>query len=103
MKYTWSSVALSDGKEPENIKLELLVDESTERYLIEKIKNEAPGGKMEKVKEGCYHYSLKVSDSGELIPWLRSYTGNIRVLESTALAEKLEADWKEILLSYGII
>ncbi|HBV85586.1 MAG TPA: WYL domain-containing protein [Desulfosporosinus sp.] len=103
MKYTWSSVALADGKEPENIKIELLIDEVSEGYLIEKIKNEAPGGKMEKIEEGRYHYSLKVSDSGEMIPWLRSYAGNIRVLKSAELAEKLAADWKEILLSYGVV
>ncbi|EGW40616.1 WYL domain-containing protein [Desulfosporosinus sp. OT] len=103
MRYSWSSVALADGQEPENIKLEILIDESTEGYLIGKIQNEAPGGIMEKIEEGRYHYSLKVSDSGEMVPWIRSYTGNIRVVESAVLAQKIAADWKETLRSYGIV
>lgn len=103
MSCSWSSVALADGQEPEHIKLEILIDESTEGYLIGKIQNEAPGGVMEKIREGCYHYSLRVSDSGEMVPWIRSYAGNIRVLEHAELAEKLAADWKETLMAYGVV
>jgi predicted DNA-binding transcriptional regulator YafY len=58
---------------------------------------------MEQVKDGLYHFSLHVSDNGELIPWIRSYTGNIRVLESADLAERVASDWKEMLLSYGAL
>ncbi|UWG96648.1 WYL domain-containing protein [Dehalobacter sp. DCM] len=103
MSWSWSSVALGDGQEPEHVKLEILIDEATEGYLIGKIQNEAPGGVMEKITEGCYHYTLQVSDSGEMIPWIRSYTGNIRVLENANLADKLTADWKETLSAYGVV
>jgi hypothetical protein len=103
MQYSWSTVALPAGKEPEKVKLEICVNEPAESYIVDKIKNEAPAGIMEKVRDGLYHFSLHVSDSGELIPWIRSYTGNIRVLESADLAERVASDWKEMLLSYGAL
>ncbi|WHH60337.1 WYL domain-containing protein [Petroclostridium sp. X23] len=100
---SWSSVSLGSGKEPENIKLEVLIDEQTEDYVIEKIMNEAPNGILEKIEDGRYHISIRVNDSGELIPWIRGYAGYVRVLESAELAEKILNDWKEMLLSYGIV
>lgn len=100
---SWSSVSLDAGKEPESIKLEVIIDEQTEGYIIEKILNEAPNGILEKIEDGRYHISLQVNDSGELIPWIRGYAGYVRVLESEELAERLLNDWKEMLLSYGIV
>lgn len=100
---SWSSVSLDSGKEPENIKLEVMIDERTEGYIIERILHEAPNGRLEKIEDGRYHVSLQVNDSGELIPWIRGYAGYARVLESKELAERLLSDWKEMLLSYGIV
>ncbi len=100
---SWSSVSLDSRTEPENIKLEVVIDENTEKYIIERIMSEAPNGTMEKIRHGCYHFCLQINDSGEIIPWLRGYAGYIKVLESAKLAEKLLNDWKEMLLSYGAI
>lgn len=100
---SWSSVSLDSDKEPENIKLEVIIDEQTEGYVIERILNEAPNGTLEKIEDGRYHISIRVNDSGELIPWIRGYAGYMRVLESKELAGKILNDWKEMLLSYGIV
>lgn len=100
---SWSSVSLNEGKEPERVKLEVVIDENTEGYVIEKIMNEVPNGTLEKIEEGRYHITVRVNDSGELIPWIRSYAGHMRVLESKELAEKILNDWKEMLLSYGVV
>jgi hypothetical protein len=100
---SWSSVSLEGRKEPENVKLEVVIDEETEGYVIERIMNEAPNGILEKIKDGWYHITIRVNDSGELIPWIRGYAGYMRVLESKELAEKILNDWKEMLLSYGVV
>ena len=103
MFYSWSSVALDEGKEPENVKLEVIIDESSEQYILERIISEAPNGSFEKIDKGLYHFNMKVNDSGELIPWIRGYAGYIRVLEGARLANGLLKDWKEMLVTYGII
>lgn len=100
---SWSSVSLESRKEPENVKLEVVIDEKTEGYVIERILNEAPNGILEKIEDGLYHIIIRVNDSGELIPWIRGYAGCMRVLESKELADKILNDWKEMLLSYGVV
>lgn len=103
MFYSWSSASLKEGKEPENVRLEVIIDELTERYILEKIMSETHHATLEKIEDGHYHVSFKVNDSGEIIPWVRGYAGYVRVLESAELAEGLLNDWKEMLLNYGII
>jgi predicted DNA-binding transcriptional regulator YafY len=103
MCLSWSSMALDNGKEPEIVKLEVIIDEETEDFIIDKIINEAPNSALEKIEAGCYRITLKVNDSSEIVPWLRGYAGYVRVLESIELAEKLRTDWEEIILSYGAI
>jgi hypothetical protein len=100
---SWSSVSLDEVKGPENVKLEVIIDESTERYITDKIMNEIPNGTLEKIEDGRYLVSFQVNNSGELIPWLRGYAGNVRVLESPQLAQRLLRDWKEMLNTYGIV
>ncbi len=103
MTYCWSSASLNSDNVPETIKLEIIIQEPVENYIIEKIKNEAPNGLMEKIEKGRYHFSMKANDSGELVPWIREYTGYINVIESKKLAERIKKDWKEMLKSYGVV
>ncbi|MDQ2085175.1 WYL domain-containing protein [Herbivorax sp. ANBcel31] len=100
---SWSSVPLEDKKEPENVKLEVVIDEGSENYILEKIMREAFNGILEKIEEGRYNLSFKVNDTGEIIPWIRGYAGHVRVLEPKRLAHRILNDWKETLLSYGVV
>ena len=102
MRCSWSSLVLK-RKEPEKVKLEVVIDEETEGYIIEKILYEAPNGVLDKIEDGRYHITIEVNDSGELIPWIRGYAGYMRVLESKELSEMILNDWKEMLLSYGVV
>jgi len=68
MRYSWSSMPLKQRKEPEKVKLEVIIDEETEGYIIEKILNESPNGTVEKIEDGRYHVTIEVNDSGSLFP-----------------------------------
>lgn len=103
MFYSWSSASLNKSNKPETIKLEVVINEPDERYIIDKIKNEAPNGVLEKIDNSHFHFTMQVNDSSEIIPWLRSYAGYVKVLESKELADKLLNDWKEMLANYGAI
>ncbi|WP_265445555.1 helix-turn-helix transcriptional regulator [Acetivibrio straminisolvens] len=100
---SWSGMPLKSRGEPEKVKLEVVINEETEGYIIEKILNESPNGMVDKIEDGRYHVTIEVNDSGELIPWIRGYAGYVRVLESKELAERILNDWKEMLLSYGVV
>ncbi|OPX43976.1 hypothetical protein CLHUN_22190 [Ruminiclostridium hungatei] len=103
MLYSWSSASLTPANKPETVKLEIIINEPAENYILEKIKYEATLGKLEKIEAGRYYFTLQVNDSYEIIPWIRSYAGYVKVLESKQLAEKLLNDWKETLSNYGIV
>jgi predicted DNA-binding transcriptional regulator YafY len=103
MRYSWSTVQLGPGKKAEKIKLEIAIEEPRENYLIERIKSEVKEGFIEKVGKGCYHLSMVVNDSLEMVPWIRSYSGYIKVIQGRALIKRIAEDWKEMLENYGTL
>lgn len=102
MCHSWSSLPL-DKKKPENVKFELYIDEEKEKYILDKISYEAPECIVQKKCEGIYIVDITVNDSSEMIPWLRSYAGYIKVIENRKIAKGLSNDWKEMLASYGAV
>lgn len=103
MKNSWSSVPLNAGNKPEKIVLEINIDEPKENYLIEKIKCEAKNAEVEKISQGCYRFTLLVNDSLEMVPWVRSYSGYVTVIQGRGLKNKITEDWKEMLDNYGTV
>ncbi|KLU65973.1 hypothetical protein DEAC_c20120 [Desulfosporosinus acididurans] len=103
IKYSWSSVPLAAGHKPEKICLEITIDRPRENYIIEKIRSEVPEGTIERISEGCYHLHVFVNDSNEMVPWIRSYSGYIKVIQGRGLLNKITEDWKEMLDNYGAI
>jgi predicted DNA-binding transcriptional regulator YafY len=103
MTYSWSSASMSCEKAPETVKLEIVVTEPAETYIIDRIRNEASNGFLEQIDKEHYHFTMQVNDSSEIIPWIRSYAGYVRVLESSELADKILNDWKEMLDNYGAV
>jgi predicted DNA-binding transcriptional regulator YafY len=101
LKHSWSSVPLAIGNKPEQIKLEVTINEPKENYIIERIKSEVPEAVLEKIEEGCYHLNITVNDSLEMVPWIRSYSGYIKVIQGRALIKRIAEDWKETLENYG--
>jgi predicted DNA-binding transcriptional regulator YafY len=94
-------VPLAIGNKPEQIKLEVTINEPKENYIIERIKSEVPEAVLEKIEEGCYHLNITVNDSLEMVPWIRSYSGYIKVIQGRALIKRIAEDWKETLENYG--
>ncbi len=103
MMYSWSTVQLGWGKNPEKIKLEINIDEPKENYLIQKISSEVQNGTIEKIENGRYHLNMLVNDSNEMVPWIRSYSGYIKVIQGRGLIKRMAEDWKEMLETYGTL
>lgn len=103
MKYSWSSVPLGQGSKPESVKIEIIIDESKEKYIIDKIQSEVQEGIIERIEDGCYHLTMRVNDSGEMVPWIRSYSGYMKVIQGRHLAKRLAEDWREMLENYGTL
>lgn len=103
MEHSWSSVPIGSTGKAEKVKLEITITEPQENYIIDRIKGEVPHCKIERVGEGCYHVDLLVNDSLEMVPWVRSYSGYIKVIQGRAVIKKIAEDWKEMLENYGTV
>lgn len=102
-EHSWSTVNLYNRQRAEKIKLEITIKEPEENYIIERIISEVQPGAVTKIKEGSYHLDMLVNDSLEMVPWVRSYSGYIKVIQGRAIMSKLAEDWKEMLESYGAV
>ncbi|MBV7274733.1 WYL domain-containing protein [Clostridium sp. PL3] len=103
MSCSWSSVPLVRGNKRENIKIEIFINEPKENYIIEKIKGEVHGAAVERIDKGYYLLTMSVNDSSEMVPWIRSYSGYMKVIEGRHLVKKLSEDWREMLENYGVV
>lgn len=102
MRYSWSSVPLNSGNESERIKLEIKIEEPKEDYIVEKIKSEVKECTIQRIDTGRYHLEMIVNDSFEMVPWIRSYSGYIRIIQGRGLKKRMTEDWKEMLETYGV-
>ena len=103
MKYSWSSVPCNKIDGQDILMIKVIIDEAKEKYILEKIKSELGEFAIDNVDKGEYLIEKKVNDCWEMIPWLRSYSGHIKVISPKWLDKRLKDDWKEMLNNYGII
>ncbi|WP_160675943.1 WYL domain-containing protein [Clostridium sp. C8-1-8] len=102
-KHSWSSVKLDKGKKMEKIKLEITIEEPKEKYIIDRITSEVQQCSINKIEKGRYHLDMVVNDSFEMVPWIRSYSGYIRVIQGRGIINRMVEDWEEMLENYGDI
>lgn len=98
---SWCATMLKHNK-LEKIEVEFRIDEEKEYYIIERLKKEGKWGEIKRIEEGRYLYSIEVTDAGELIPWLRSFAGFVKVIDADGhnIGERLKNEWKETLEKY---
>lgn len=102
MDKSFSSVPLNDKNTCNNVKFELTINDG-EDYLISKIKGELGECSFERIEKNKFIIRKEVNDGWEMIPWIRKYGENIKVIEPAALRKRLKKDWEAMLNNYGII
>lgn len=102
MDKSFSSVPLNGKNTCNNVKFELTINDG-EDYLISKIKGELGECSFERIEKNKFIIRKEVNDGWEMIPWIRKYGENIKVIEPAALRKRLKKDWEAMLNNYGII
>ena len=85
LKYLWGVSTSKDQENnavqpivAQNISLQLLCDENTDYYIINRLNRERRSGIVtNEIGADLYTYSVDVSDSVEMRPWLRSFYSRI--------------------------
>jgi hypothetical protein len=74
-----------------------------EGYIVERLVREKRCGLVVHVGEGKWRFSADVYDPLELIPWLRTFTGNVSDLQCTdeSVPARFWNDLEEMMQMYG--
>ncbi len=76
----WGS-AITWRPKRERFSMELFIDEKREKYILQRLLREGRGGTIEQVGINRFRYSIYVSDSNELMEWVKTFTGRIFKVE----------------------
>lgn len=61
----------------EQLEMVLAINETTEAYVLDRLKREGKHGQVEKLAADTFVYRIEVSDTQEMVPWLRTFIGRI--------------------------
>ncbi len=75
-----------------------------EEHIIQRLEREKRVGKVEKIDDNTYRFTADVYDSGEMIPWIRTFICRIVQMNfSNRTAENMfKSDLEEMYRMYGI-
>ena len=75
-----------------------------EEYIARRLEREKRVGKVEKLDEYTYRFSAEVYDTGEMIPWIRTFICRITELRfsNRALENQFRRDLEKMYRMYGI-
>ena len=101
MAHTWG---VSPGAGLEHLSMTLHIDEKDEGFLLRRLRREGRQGTVTRISENRFRYDIAVSDVGEMMGWVKSFTGRIVQLESdnAAAAERFHEDMRRMVAMYGV-
>ena len=100
---SWCTSGL--GTEPKTVVIEFCIDEQKEQYVLDRIRREGKDGKIEKIHDGLYNFSVGVNDPLEMTPWIRSFGERAKVIQSKdgVLENHLIQDYERAIAKYEAI
>lgn len=81
LPYLWG-VSLNNNKRNEHVEMTLVIKKK-DSHILTRLQREKRNGRIEELGNDRYRYEADVSDSMELMPWIRSFIGRIENLECT--------------------
>ena len=87
----------------EHVEFTVRIDDN-EEYIIKRLEREKRIGTVEKLDENTYRFSADVYDSGEMIPWIRTFICRIVKLNfsNRSVENQFKKDLEAMYLMYGI-
>jgi hypothetical protein len=79
---TWGAF-LGKHNHLELLEMTLYIDEKAESYVLNRLKREGKHGTVEKLAENTFLYRIEVTETQEMVPWLRTFIGRIIALQGT--------------------
>ena len=99
-RYIWG-VSYSAGK-LEHFEMDVYVGKG-EEYIVSRLEREKRCGKVTKLDEETYRFSVDLYDSYELVPWIRTFFGRIKRLKCSnrMVSDQIKFDIVKMSKQYG--
>lgn len=81
----------------------LAVDEERDPYILQRLRREGRGGTVEPIAPGRWRYTTQVSDTGEMMNWVKTFIGRIVALEGDGqeAIQRFHDDIRRLVEMYG--
>lgn len=73
--------AIPSRRRRQRFSMTLAVDEEREPYILQRLRREGRGGTVEPIEPGLWRYTTQVSDTGEMMHWVKTFIGRIVSIE----------------------
>ena len=102
-QYMWGVNCSKTDKYLETVEFTVFVDDG-EEYIVNRLEREKRLGKLERVDDNHYRFSATVFDTGELLPWIRSFVCRITSIKfsNRTLENRVREDLQSMYELYGI-
>ncbi len=101
--HMWGVNCKKDLSHLEHVEFEVYVGDN-ENHIIRRLEREKRCGSVEKIDEHHYRYTADVFDTGEMIPWIRTYISRITKMNfsNRTIENRFKEDIAEMYRMYGI-
>ena len=102
LRRTWGA-SLSPRRETEFFSMLLQIDEEREPYILGRLEREGRGGSVRRVAPNQFLFSINVTDTGELLGWVKTFTGRILSVEgdNRRVIQRFQNDMRRMAGLYG--
>ena len=99
-RHIWG-VSYNGGK-LEHLEMDIYVGKG-EEYIVSRLEREKRCGKVTKLDEETYRFSVDLYDSYELVPWIRTFFGRIKRLKCSnrMVSDQIKFDIVKMSKQYG--
>lgn len=90
------------NRKPDRLEMTLAIDEEKEPYVLDRLLREKRDGKVEKIKNNTFRYTVTMTDVNELTPWIKTFLGRIICLntDNRAVHSHFHKDVQEMYAMY---
>lgn len=96
----WTASIPFENKRKNEIKLQI---HESKGYIIERIMSEAKNGQLILGEDDYYYFTLQIKDELELLPWIRTLSPHVKIIENDNLKNRFINDLTEMKNNYETI
>ncbi len=96
-------VSFGGNSHGEELCIRLFIEEGKEDYILRRLQRERRGGSIERLGENEYLYRGIFYDTGEMLSWVKTFTGRILEIrgDNRAVVARALTDWERMYRLYS--